>query len=377
MIDAAPLLAPLAAYRRVGRKGYPLAALLRAYLCGFLLNLPSTNALIRRLEDDRELRVLRGFGQNLPHRTTFNRFISRLSFHRDIVEDCLRALTDQLADELPGFGEKVAVDSAVVYTHSNPNRKVVSDPEASWTKKHSAKGKDGEDEWHFGYKYHLVADAAYGLPVMGFTTTAKRNDSPELPRLLEEAELAHPWFSPDYVMADKGYDSTKNHEFVLSRNAVPIIAIRDMPKGKLREGIYTNDGTPTCMGVVPMEYVASDPEKGHLYRCAAGGCHLRSRRGFSHCRYQFWEKRDDNPRVFGPVRRGSREWKTLYKMRWSVERVFKSMKESRRLESHCVRGIRKVSLHAAMSALAFLATALARLRSGDIESLRWMVRKVA
>ena len=57
--------------------------------------------------------------------------------------------------------------------------------------------------------------------------------------------------------------------------------------------------------------------------------------------------------------------------------MFKSMKESRRLESHCVRGLRKVSLHAAMSALAFQATALAHLHSGDIDSLRWMVRKVA
>ena len=293
------------------------------------------------------------------------------------MENCLRALACQLADELPGFGEKVAVDSTVVYTHSNPNRKDVSDPEASWTKKHSAKGKDGEDEWHFGYKHHLVADAAHGLPIIGFTTAASRHDSPEFTRLLEKAESAYPWFAPDHIMADKGYDSINNHKFVLSRNAVPIIAIRDMPKGKLREGIYTNDGTPTCMGKVPMEYVASDPEKGHLYKCAGGGRHLKSRKGVSHCRYRFWEKRDDNPRVFGPVRRGSREWKALYKMRWSIERAFKSMKESRRLEFHCVRGLRKVSLHAAMSALAFQATALARLRSGEIENLRWMVRKVA
>lgn len=376
-VDAGLLLDRLRSYRRVGRKGYPLAALWRAYLASFALNLPSANALIRRLEDDSELRILCGFSAKLPHRTTFNRFISRLSHHRDLVEDRLRSLTDQLASQLPGFGEKVAVDSTVVYTHSNPNRKVVSDPEASWTKKHSAKGKDREDEWHFGYKHHLVADANYGLPIAGFTTTAKRNDSPELPSLLEKAESAHQWFAPQYVMADKGYDSIKNYKTVLAKNAIPIIAIRDMSKGKLREGIYTNDGTPTCMGEVPMEWVASDPERGHLYRCAAGGCHLKSRRGFSHCRYQFWEKRDDNPRVFGPIRRGSREWKALYKMRWSVERVFKSMKESRRLESHCVRGLRKVSLHAAMSALAFQATALERLISGDIESLRWMVRKVA
>ena len=376
-VDAARLLEKLASYRRVGRKGHPLVALWRAYLASFALNLPSTNALIRRLEDDVELRVLCGFGQVLPHRTTFNHFISRLSYHRDLVEDCITALTGQLADELPGFGEKVAVDSTVVYTHSNPNRKVVSDPEASWTKKHSVKAKGEKDEWHFGYKYHLAADATYGLPITGFTTTAKRSDSPELPNLLEKSESDRRWFAPRYVNADKGYDAIKNHRVVLSRNAIPIIAIRNMPKGKLREGIYTNDGTPTCMGMVPTEYVASDPEKGHLYRCAAGGCHLKSRKGFHHCSYQFWEKRDDDPRVFGPVRRGSREWKALYQKRWSVERVFKSMKESRRLESHCVRGLRKVSLHAAMSTLAFQATALARLRSGEIESLRWMVRRVA
>ena len=377
-VDAEPLLDRLRSYRRVGRAGYPLASFWRAYLASFLLNLPSTNALIRRLEDDSELRILCGFSADLPHRTTFNRFVSRLSHHRDLVEDCLRALTDRLATKLPGFGEKVAVDSTVVYTHSNPNRKVVSDPEASWTKKHSAKGKDGKDEWHFGYKCHLVADAAYGLPIVGFATTAKRGDSPELPRLLEKAEDSHRWFAPKYVMADdKGYDSIENHKTVLARNAIPIIAIRDMPKGKLREGIYTNDGTPTCMGEIPMKYVASDPERGHLYRCSDGGCRLKSRAGFSRCRYQFWEKRDDKPRVFGPVRRGSREWKALYKMRWSVERVFKSMKESRRLESHCVRGLRKVALHVAMSALAFQATALERMRSGDLDSIRWMVRKVA
>ena len=378
-VESEPLLDRLRAYRRVGRAGYPLAALWRACLASFLLNLPSTNALIRRLEDDVEPRVLCGFGADLPHRTTFNRFISRLAYHRDLVEDCLRSLTNQLANELPGFGEKVSVDSTVVYTHSNPNRnrKAVSDPEASWTKKHSAKGKDGKDEWRFGYKYHLVADAAYGLPIVGFATTAKRNDSPELPNLLEKAESAHRWFAPKHVMADKGYDSIKNYETVLARNAIPIIAIRDMPKGKLREGIYTNDGTPTCLGELPMEWVASDPMRGHLYRCADEGCRLKSRGGFSHCRYQFWEKRDDNPRVFGPIRRGSREWKALYKHRWSVECAFKSMKESRRLESHCVRGLRKVALHAAMSALAFQATALERLRSGELESLRWMVRKVA
>ena len=64
-------------------------------------------------------------------------------------------------------------------------------------------------------------------------------------------------------------------------------------------------------------------------------------------------------------------------LRQAVERVFKSLKESRRLERHCVRGLKKVALHATMSVLAFQATALVHLEAGEQDELRWMVRKVA
>ena len=41
-----------------------------------------------------------------------------------------------------------------------------------------------------------------------------------------------------------------------------------------------------------------------------------------------------------------------------MERTFKSLKESRRLERHCVRGLCQVTLHARMSTLTFQASAL-------------------
>ena len=373
-IDSAALIERLMAYRPTGRKGYPLAALWRAYVASFVLDMPHTNALIRRLQDDAELRLLCGFGDNLPHRTTFGRFIRRLADHRDLVEACMAELTDQLADALPGFGDVVAIDSTAVRTHSNPNRKAVSDPDASWTAKNSAGSKDGKKVWHFGYKYHLAVDATYGLPIVGYTATASRNDSPELPKLLD---LAASHVSPQYIISDKGYDSVANHRAALNRGAIPIIAIRNMPKGKLREGVYTNDCVPTCMGQILMEYVRSEPGKGHLYRCSPEGCHLKNRKGVRYCHDETWENRQDNPRLFGPIRRDSTEWKSLYRQRQSVERVFKSMKQSRRLESHCVRGLRHIALHAAMSALAFSATALVRQQSGRLDDLRWMVRRVA
>ena len=183
--DVAPLLERLKAYRPTGRPGYPLYAMWCAYVVSFALNLPSTNALIRMLDSSLELRLLCGFNI-LPHRTTFNRFIKRLDDHLDLVNECLRPITNQIGEELDGFGEKVAPDSTTIRTHGNPNRKRLSDPEATWTKKNSSRSKtsDGK-EWHYGYKLHLVADATYGLPIVGYVTTASRNDSPELPNLLD------------------------------------------------------------------------------------------------------------------------------------------------------------------------------------------------
>ncbi len=286
-------------------------------------------------------------------------------------------ITDQLAEVLPGFGEKVALDSTAVRSHSNPNRKTVSDPEASWTAKNSAKAKKGGKEWHFGYKYHAVADATYGVPITGFVTTASRHDSPELPKIMEKAQTKYGWFSPDVAIADKGYDARSNHEWLAKHGITPIIHIRSQPKKALHEGIYTDEGVPTCMGLVPMDYVRSDPQKGHLYQCRRDGCILRGRRGVRYCEDEVWEDPKKDIRLFGSVRRGSREWREAYALRQSIERVFKGLKESRRLEKHCVRGLKKMSLHCTMSVLAFQATALVHLQAGEAADMRWMVRRVA
>ena len=383
-LDDAVLLSRLQEYRPVGRQGYPLKALWRSYVASFILNLPHTNALIRRLEDEPDLRHLCGFGDALPHRTTFNRFIQRLAHHPDLVETVFADLTHQLKTLIPDLGAEVAIDSTTVRSHCNPNRpkvrrgvKRISDPEASWTAKNSARAKKGGKEWHHGYKVHMVADANYGVPLAHLVTTAKRNDSPELPAVIAQSEALYPWFSPSAVVADRGYDSVANHEHLHQKGILPIIHIRRKANAALYDGIYTENGVPTCLGQVPMEYVRSDPEQGHLYRCR--GCHLAGtmRGGVRHCDTEVWEDPKKDIRLFGVVRRDGPEWKALYTKRQAIERVFKSMKESRRLERHCIRGLRQITLHAAMSALAFQATVLVRLQVGDVEWMRWMVRKVA
>ena len=429
-VDATSVLERLQEYRWTGRQGYPLRTMWRAYLASFVLNLPHTNALIRRLHEDPELRRICGFGDSLPHRSTFNRFISRLGYHRDLVGQCMAPMTTALKARLPGFGDIVAVDSTTVRTHSNPERQELSDTEAGWTAK-TVYEPQLHKEWYFGYKYHAVVDATHGLPITGFTTPANVNDSPKMPELLDRASRSLRWFQPKYVLADKGYDAQSNYRNIVQRGASPIIPIRrtSRERKKLHQGIYTGKAVPTCIGMEPMEYVRSDPEKGRLYRCRAEGCRLKDRpkveyceyevwdedgsrpecvgrlpmeyvrsdpqgaRLFrcreegcrlkdrlkaDYCEYEIWDKGDpDNPRLFPPIPRGDPEWDELYARRQSIERMFKSLKESRRLERHCVRGLRQVALHAAMSVLSYQATALANLRAGETDLIRWMVPKVA
>ena len=273
------------------------------------------------------------------------------------------------------------MDSTLFETYSNPNRKVVSDPDARWGLKHSAKAKDGKQEWGFGYKMHLVSDATHGVPLAFTITPANESDSTQLPTALRKTLAAYPWMEPGCLLADRGYDSLTNHEFLVGLGIIPVIHIRKpTAQDGLYDGIYNAEGKPTCMGQQPMEYIRTDPEtRAHLFRCQAGGCPLKTEgtKPVIHCDSEEWEDPDANLRVLGPLPRFTDAWKRLYRLRMSIERIFRSLKHSRGLEGHCVRGLRKITLHATLSALTFQATVLARLRAKDIAKMRQMAVKLA
>ena len=377
------LLQRLEAYRLLGRRGYSLKALWRAHACMYFLDLHSTNAIIRRLRNDPELRRVCGF-TIMPHRMTFNRFENRLSHHPRLVTQAFAGVTNELKGLIPNLGQEVAVDSTVVKSHSRPYRKILSDPEASWTAKNSPRAKKGGKEWFWGYKVHMVADANHGIPLAQYVTTASRNDSPELPTIIAHAENLYSWFRPKVAIADRGYDALSNHEYLWwGKGIIPIIHIRRKggvrPEGgtEFYDDTFTKEGIPVCIGQIPMTYIRSDPKRGHLYRCV--GCHLAKsfRGGVRHCDTEIWQDPTENIRLFGVIRRDSPEWEALYAKRQAIERVFKSMKESRRLDKHYLRGLRKITLHALMSALTYQVTVLVKAREGRFDELGWQVEQVA
>ena len=379
----------------VGRRGYDHEPLLRAYLLSYRLeSIGSTNDLIRRLRNDGQLRLVCGFGDNLPHRSTFNRFYAKVAYRCQAdASDLMVQIGGKLAKLLPGFGKAIAIDGSNVYTHARQPKagkppSTTADPEAHWSIKTSKGKRVKPGDIHFGYKYHLMADAKYGLPIIGLTTPGNGAEQPEFRRLLKRARNAYgKGFSPDYVTADKGYDSSTLYTLVEDFGAVPIIARRDTDSKKGRE--RAADGSPTCIGGKPMAYVKTEQANEgpvHVFRCPDNGCHLKERTGVLYCKDTLKEQvGGEGPRCLGSpssrdvslIPRQAPLWKKLYDTRQSVERVFKGMKQSRRLNGHCFRGLARVALHDTLSALAFQVTALRRLRTRDAPSIRWMVKHVA
>ena len=380
-LDSREIIARLKEYRPVGRRGHPIKALWQAYVASYHRNLPHTNALIRELEDDRLLREVCGFDPDapLPDRRTFNRFIRRLANHASLVEACIDGLTTKLKAILPDLGREVAIDASSIPTYSNHRKG--SDPEATWGYGHStrSRAKDSVD-WAYGYKLHMIVDANYGIPLSQHVTTGKVHESKELPPMIDKAKERLAWFAPVAAMADRGYDSAANHQSLWFKHSIiPVIHIRKPSRSDLYQGIYTKDGVPTCMGLIPMKYVLTDRQGFHLYRCPGEGCHLKdSFAGATrHCDTIYLQDPSEDIRLFGVIRRASSQWKALYAKRWAVERLFKTLKQSRRLTAHCVRGLRHINLHALMSTLAFQATALMQAQAGNLPKMRWMVREVA
>ncbi len=185
--------------RRTGGPGYPPRAMWRAYLCKFVLKIRYNVELLEWLRDSPRLRGICGFTGAILSESAFSRFVSRLAGRQNFPENCFAEVTSQLRGLLltgkprsgrpeeppPPLGEVVAVDSTAVASYGNLNRKRVSGPDAHWGLKHSARTKDGKQEWNWGYKLHLIAGASHGLPLNFTVTPANKSASLKHSRGLE------------------------------------------------------------------------------------------------------------------------------------------------------------------------------------------------
>ena len=377
LTDDEPLFVRLREYNRTGRPPYPVEAMWRAFLTKYLLGIRYNVELVALLRSNPRVRQICGFGESVPNESIVCRFFKRLTNHQDLVDQAIERLVDRLAAAVdvqkdataPPVGTIVAIDSTDIEACVDTEKKPYSDPDADWGVGTNTKAKGGKEKF-YGYKMHALCDAYYGIPLGHIILPANKNDSPQLPKLFKMSRSAHPGLRMRYALADRGYDALINYRYLDERDIIPVIHIRNTDKN----GIYTVEGRPKCLGGKAMDYIGTDPEQGHLFRCSVGGCHLKNKVHFTrYCDSAHYEQpTGDLLRRVGRLPRTSRLWRRLYRKRPVIERLFSSMKRSRLLNKHRCRGLRKIRLHAALSTLTYLGTMLMRVQASDMSRMRRM-----
>jgi hypothetical protein len=357
----------------LGRPGYSLEMMIKAYLASYILGVRSTNDLIRRLQENPVLALVCGFdlAKPLPHRTTFNRFFNKLIKYQDLVNECLNEVISKLHDLIPDFGEIVAIDATPIHSHSHPNKNPVSDPEAGFVYKGGAQGKY---KWGFGYYLHAVADANLELPIAKKLSFWHEREKPLAFPLLKQARDGLPWLKMEAVLADAGYDGYHVYEDIVQEfDAEPIIdlATKRVP---LVSGSAEMPICPAGLPLVHRRMVRGQHEWGCPAKFTKTKCPLPEQ---CPLKVAIINPGHDYRRFGYHIPRTCPEWQELYNKRTAVERVFSRLKDKRRLDSHCFRGFRKLNLHCSLSILVMQAMALAKMQSGHLNEIRTCARKVS
>lgn len=317
--------------------------------------------------------------------------MKKLVRHEDLILKCFADLVEELRQLLPGFGDKLAVDSTDIKAYASGYRKSPSDPDARWGAKgaghHAVPYRGNADKegrqakqrdlyYWFGYKLPLVMDAVYELPVSFALTPANEPLHKQMAELLKKAGADQEETKPGAVIADKGYDSQDNYQFIYSQcKSVPVIPIRER-EGEQLPDICNAKGTPTCSCGLEMAYWGRDG-KYLKYRCphavGKGECKSRFRCTSSPYGYVLKLPIATDPRRHPPLPRESRKWQRLYRMRTTIERVNSRVKELLGLGKITVRGIGKVTVRAILSLLVMLAAGVSMAQRQGFKEVRSIV----
>lgn len=415
-IDDELLMAKLERRRRHGRNDYPIRPMWNALLAGLVFQHGSVEQLRRELARNGGLLRLCGFTtiigvKAVPPPSAFSRFLKVLYKHQAEIDAMFQRQVEELARKLPGFGEHLGVDAKAIWSaarHRNDNRKRDGrrDVDADYGAKHyetvDATGKVTKKEiWWFGYKVHLLADVTWELPVGYTVTAAPETDTKELPVLMKNHQADHPELckKAETLAGDRGYDSTENNTVLWNDYAIkPIIdnrhcwkdgeTTRLIDRTKADNIVYDQDAEVYCVcpetGVQRnLSFMGFEKKRKCLkYRCPAAAfkiacagredCGNGKTTGFGRVvRIPL----ATDPRLFTPLARSSYVFKRFYKQRTALERINSRLDVSFGFEHHYIRGIDKMRCRLGIALVVMTAMALGRIRAGQQEELRSLVKR--
>jgi hypothetical protein len=251
---------------------------------------------------------------------------------------------------------------------------------------HDAEGNEHRDvtKW-FGYKAHLMVDTKHELPLARRVTKASRPDNEQVEAMVEQFMAHRPGVKSRTLSGDKAYDDGPLIKRLWEDHRIrAVFSLRDTAQdgedGEVLEGsrnvLLGDDGRVYCyakrrgalikQAMVPWGF---EKDRGtQKYRCPAAvmgvNCPERKRCGASAYGRVVRVKNHEDWRRFGPMARGTKQWKRLYKGRTACERVNARLKDGMGMNDLHVRGIRNIAMSLDLAILALYGLALGHLKRG-------------
>jgi hypothetical protein len=403
-INDRKLISVLELERGKGRNDYPLAPMMNLIYAKFIFKIKSIPDLIRELKRNPALYQVCGFDPlrgeaGIPSDDAIERFEKKLFKHQDLLEEIFDELVDIIKQNLPDFGENVAVDSKAISTYRKQDagaddgyKDVVDVDEKGNPVKYSKHWK--------GYKEHAACCTKYELPIAFIVTKASVNDGTQLLPLIDQILAKHKdlYDGINSVSADRAYDfiTIKSHLYDFHKK-IPLIEAKRMHKENYipldplkSDTIYYTPVGEVCCKTNPfeqdeekqytkMKFYGFEKDRNTLkFRCpaACAGIECKNKEA---CRGLIKDKGygrvvrvklEKDRRLFTPSYIHSREFKEAYKGRTSIERMFYRLDHLYGFEEHTISGEERMRLNVTLSMIAMLATAAGYIQEGKKEKIR-------
>ena len=373
--------------RGKGRNDYPIVAVWNSLLIMPLIECSTVAQLRRELSRNRDLRKLCGFndadyyyGKNklVPPPKAYSNMIKNLKIIEPKLKECFNELREFMYNHLKDYGKDVGEDGKIFLSRAaglNANgdeNDARCEMDADYTIKENyyKDPKDGttkiKKKTFFGFRYHLLADVNYELPLEYTVTKASCDERKELLKhinMLSEEQIE----KIKTLSADKGYDSEKIIEFLKSKEIQPIIDIRNQWKSgektkqyKDTNIVYTYNGEVYYVEdngeQIPMKYLGYDKVKNKLR--------------YEHKGNVYGIELSTDSRIFTPIARDSKKWKRMYNKRTALERINGRFDRDFNLENNKVRGLKKATVMIDIMMIGMLAMAKGHILNNEQDKIR-------
>ncbi len=340
------LVDELQATRWTGRPGYPIRAMVGMALAKSLYSLPTWTRVVALVREHTALAAVIAPDGDVPSVYACYRFTAKLRAHAPLLERCIADVVRALKKANPLLGWDVAIDASDMPAYAKGRKAEelecgkCSDPDASWG--HRSRVSTRAGGIFYGYKLHMAVCAKTDLPLAWRIETARAHETKAVAPLLDKLHTLG--IDPETCAMDKGYDHAVSYFECTMRDVAPVIPLRETADVKRGE-----DGPPDCEHGEWRFAGADHKRKASKWRCPIGECKPAS----------IWLTAN---RLKPLIPRDTARWKALYAARGSVERAFGRSKHEWGLGPLRVRKIERVQLHANLTILSQLTSALNRER---------------